>query len=89
MVTGSVEVEDDLDGFIDLVIPSIGQFVVGLDGIVVGEIVIETAEEEEIDGEVRTVPSVPITFVEPGLVDRTIRVPRVSSQANSPAGSGL
>jgi membrane-bound serine protease (ClpP class) len=73
-ILGSVEVEDHLGGFLDLVIPSIGQFVVGLDGITVGDAVIETAEEEEIDGEVRTVPSVPITFVEPGLIDRTIRV---------------
>jgi membrane-bound serine protease (ClpP class) len=74
VVTGSVEVEDDLDGFIDLVTPSIGQFVVGLDGIAVGDVVLETGVEEEIDGVIRTVPSVPITFVEPGIVDRTIRV---------------
>jgi membrane-bound serine protease (ClpP class) len=73
-LAGSVEVENDLGGFLDLVIPSIGQFVVGLDGVAVDGTVIETAEEEEIDGEVRTVPSVPITFVEPGLIDRTIRV---------------
>lgn len=75
IVDGSVEVSDDLDGFFDVVIPSIGQFVVGLDAIEVpGKGTIETAVEEEVDGVTRVVPSVPITFVEPGLADRTIRL---------------
>lgn len=78
VVTGEVVVTDDLDGFFDLVTPSIGQFVVGLDGLVIvdGEIetVIETAVEEVADGVTRVFPSVPITFVEPGIIDRTIRL---------------
>jgi membrane-bound serine protease (ClpP class) len=74
-VVGTIEVgETDPGDFFDLVTPSIGQFVVGIDGFAVGDLVVETAEEEEIDGQLRTVPSVPITFVEPGLIDATIRV---------------
>lgn len=79
VVEGSVVVDDDLDGFFDFVTPSIGQFVVGMDGFVVvhdgTQTVIETAVEEEAeDGVMRIVPSVPVTFIEPGLIDRTIRL---------------
>lgn len=75
IIGDAVVVVDDLDGFFDLVVPSIGQFVVALDGIdIPGKGVLETAVTEEVDGVPRLVPSVPIRFVEPGVVDRTIRL---------------
>ena len=76
LLQGSVTVEDDLGGFLDLVSPSIGQFVVGLDGVVVdGSQPLETAREEtDENGVVRLVPSTPVRFIEPGIVDRTIRL---------------
>lgn len=78
VIGGSVVVDGDLDGFLAFVTPSIGQFVVGLDGFVVlhddARVVIETAVEEDVDGVTRIVPSVPVTFVEPGIIDRTIRL---------------
>ena len=80
VVDAEVVIEDDLGGFLDLVVPSIGQFVVGLDGMEVtgpdgDAVTLETATEEVDDeGVARVVPSVPVTFVEPGIVDRTIRL---------------
>lgn len=74
-VAASVEVEDDLEGFLDVVSPSIGQFVVALDGMNAAGSILETAREEvDENGVVRLVPSVPVTFVEPGIIDRTIRL---------------
>jgi membrane-bound serine protease (ClpP class) len=78
LLAGAVVVDGDLSGYLDLVVPSIGQFVVGLDGLTVAvggsQIVLETATEELQDGVTRVVPSVPVTFIEPGIIDRTIRL---------------
>jgi membrane-bound serine protease (ClpP class) len=72
----SVVVTDDLGGFLDLVEPSIGQFVVGLDGITVRvagtEVVLATAGVDAETG--NTIPGGPVTFVEPGLIDTTLRL---------------
>ncbi len=78
LVSGSVSVADDFDGFLDLVEPSIGQFVVGLDGrevVVAGSpVVLHTAVEEVVDGISGVRPSVNVRFIEPGLIDATIRL---------------
>lgn len=77
-VDGQVVVEDDLGGFLDMVEPSIGQFVVGLDGreVMIGDaaIVLSTAAEDISDGVTSIRPSVAVVFVEPGLVDTTLRL---------------
>jgi membrane-bound serine protease (ClpP class) len=61
---------------IDVVAPSIGQFVVGLHGreVVVGgvSVVLDTARVEVVDGVERLVPSAPVRFVSEGLVDRVL-----------------
>lgn len=66
------------DDLVDLVAPSIGQFVVALDGrsVVAGgvEVTLDTARTESIDGEPRLVPAVPVRFVSEGLVDRVLHV---------------
>ncbi len=77
-ISGRVVVENDMDGFLDLVEPSIGQFVVGLDGreATIGEtkIVLVTARTEVEGGVVAVKPAVEVTFIEPGIIDRTIRL---------------
>lgn len=79
IVEGSVVVEGDLGGFLDLVEPSIGQFVVGLDErefVVQGSsVVVDTAVDATTDDGVATLrPRSPVTFVEPGLLDTTLRL---------------
>lgn len=78
LVSSSVSVEDDLGGFLDLVEPSIGQFVVALDGrdvTIDGEPrVLATAVEDVEDGVTRLAPLGEVTFIEPGLVDTTLRL---------------
>ncbi|MEE9582805.1 MAG: NfeD family protein [Acidimicrobiia bacterium] len=78
LVAGSASVVDDFDGFLDLVEPSIGQFVVGLhdraviiDGATVN---LETAVAVIGDGVVNLRPSGEVTFIEPGLIDATLRL---------------
>lgn len=78
-VSGSVEVTDDLGGFLGLVEPSIGQFIVGLDGRSVTvdglDVVLTTSMDDvDADGNPSVRPSGPVTFVEPGLVDTTLRL---------------
>ncbi len=78
LISGSTSVEDDFGGFLDLVEPSIGQFVVGLDGravVVAGSpAVLMTAVEEVVDGVTGVRPATAVTFIEPGLIDATIRL---------------
>lgn len=78
LISGSVSVADDFGGFLDLVEPSIGQFVVGLDGreVVVGGslTVLATAVEEVEDGVIGVMPLGTVTFMEPGLVDAMLRL---------------
>lgn len=77
-IAGRVVVEDDMGGFLDLVEPSIGQFVVGLDGrqASIGDsvVVLATARTEVEDGTSVVKPAVEVRFVEPGLIDRSIRL---------------
>ena len=78
LISGATTVVDDFDGFLDLVEPSIGQFVVGLDGREVSvdgsPRVLSTSVEVVTDGVTRVTPSVAVTFIEPGLVDATLRL---------------
>jgi membrane-bound serine protease (ClpP class) len=63
---------------VDVVAPSIGQFLVGLNGreVVVGgvTVVLDTARTEVVDGVERLVPSAPVRFVSEGLIDRVLHV---------------
>jgi len=78
LVSGSASVTDGFGGFLDLVEPSIGQFVVGLHGreVVVGGLptVLATAVEVFEDGVTGVRPLGNVTFIEPGLVDATLRL---------------
>jgi len=78
LLSGSVRVTHDFDGFLDLVEPSIGQFVVGLDGreVVMGgsQVVLNTAVEETTDGVTAVRPAASVRFIEPGLIDATLRL---------------
>jgi membrane-bound serine protease (ClpP class) len=68
---------EPIPGLVDVVQPSIGQFIVALDGTTVSvrgeEVTLVTARREVEDG-VEVVSPVPATFIEPGLVDRTLRL---------------
>ncbi|MCB2224200.1 MAG: hypothetical protein KQH83_08500 [Actinobacteria bacterium] len=73
-----VEVSEPIPGLIDVVSPSIGQFIVGLDGLTVEvrgvPVVLDTAVPEQVDGEPALVPAGEVRFVEPGLWTRTLRI---------------
>jgi membrane-bound serine protease (ClpP class) len=75
---GIVVGDQPIPGLVDLVVPSIGQFVVGLHGmevVVDGDIVtLETARMEVVDGVASIVPLHRVRFIEPGLVDRVLAV---------------
>lgn len=68
---------EPIPGLVDVVQPSIGQFIVALDGTTTTvrgeEVTLVTAQREVVDGEVIVSP-VATTFIEPGLVDRTLRL---------------
>jgi membrane-bound serine protease (ClpP class) len=70
--------EDPIVGLVDLVAPSIGQFVVGLHGmevVVAGDtVILETARTEVVDGVASIVPLHQVRFIEPGLVHRVLAV---------------
>jgi membrane-bound serine protease (ClpP class) len=70
--------EDPIVGLVDLVAPSIGQFVVGLHGmevVVAGDtVILETARTEVVDGVGSIVPLHQVRFIEPGLVHRVLAV---------------
>lgn len=78
LISGSALVVGDFDGFLDLVEPSIGQFVVGLHDrqvIIDGaKVTLETAIAVIGDGVVNLRPSGEVTFIEPGLIDATLRL---------------
>jgi len=78
LVSGSAPVTGDFDGFLDLVQPSIGQFVVGLHGrevVIDGvPVFLETAEPVIGEGVVNLIPSGEVVFIEPGLIDATLRL---------------
>jgi membrane-bound serine protease (ClpP class) len=68
---------EPITGLVDVVQPSIGQFIVALDGTTVSvrgeEVTLVTARREVVDG-AEVVSPVSATFIEPGLVDRTLRL---------------
>lgn len=75
----TVEVSGPIDGVIDVVTPSIGQLVVGLDGLEV-EVdgtrkTLATARVEIEDGLEVVKPAAEVRFRKPGLVDRILRFP--------------
>lgn len=78
LISGSALVVGDFDGFLDLVEPSIGQFVVALHDrqvIIDGaKVRLETAIAVIGDGVVNLRPSGEVTFIEPGLIDATLRL---------------
>lgn len=66
--------QDPVAGLIDVVQPALGQFIVALDGMSVAvrgvEVTLATAQRGPGDG----VSPVPVRFIEPGLIDRTLRL---------------
>jgi membrane-bound serine protease (ClpP class) len=78
VIEGRMVVTETIPGLVTELQPSIGQFVVGLDGreVVAGGTthILDTAMQEEVDGVMVTKPSGTTAFVEPGLVDRTLRL---------------
>jgi membrane-bound serine protease (ClpP class) len=78
-VEGLVEIgEQPVAGLVDLVSPSIGQFIVALDGVEVpvagGTRTLSTAVTETEDGVEVVKPSADVRFSKPGIVDRTLRL---------------
>lgn len=73
-----VVVTEPIPGLVDVVSPSIGQFVVGLDGgevEVAGEVVVLDTARTETEGGVEVVkPRGDVVFDEPGLVTRVLRL---------------
>ncbi len=71
-------ISDPIAGLVDIVEPSIGQFVIGLHGRSVlidgGEVTLDTARAEVVDGVERLVPSARVRFVSEGLIDRVLHV---------------
>ena len=79
LIEGRTEVEDPISGLVDIVSPSIGQFVVGLDGMQVEvrgvTVTLETARVDVADdGSEVVTPSADVRFRKPGLIDRTLRL---------------
>ncbi len=76
----SVEVtESDAPAFVDVVVPSIGQFIAGLDGTVVetadGPVTLETSQTVIGDTGVEIItPSVEVHFLKPSLLTRFLRL---------------
>ena len=79
LTSNSVLVEEPIEGFVDEVVPSIGQLIVGLDGEVItrgdATFEIETAEMVLLeDGTEAASPSRLVQFWKPGLWDRFLRL---------------
>ena len=79
LTSNSVLVEEPIEGFVDEVVPSIGQLIVGLDGEVItrgdATFEIETAEMVVLeDGTEVASPSRLVQFWKPGLWDRFLRL---------------
>lgn len=61
--------------FIDVITPSIGAYIVGLDGLEIDGTVIETGETVVNDDGLEVIsPSVQVSFLKPSLLDRTLRL---------------
>jgi membrane-bound serine protease (ClpP class) len=79
LIEDRIEVDGPIPGLVDVVSPSIGQFVVGLDGTqlqVRGETATLATAQVTVadDGTEVITPSVDVRFRKPGLVDRTLRL---------------
>lgn len=79
LLADRVEVEGPIAGLVDVVSPSIGQFIVGLDGTqleVAGETVTLSTARVEVaeDGSEVITSAVDVRFAKPGLIDRTLRL---------------
>jgi membrane-bound serine protease (ClpP class) len=79
MRVDAVTVDGEVPGFVDFVVPTVGQLIVGLDGTEIakaGEVLtIETARvEANADGDEVAVPSRVVRFLKPGLWDRFLRL---------------
>ena len=75
----SVEVADPIQGIVDEVAPTIGQFIATLDGRELptagGPVVLDTTEPATAeDGSEIIVASVDVRFLKPGLIDRFLRL---------------
>jgi membrane-bound serine protease (ClpP class) len=79
----TVVVEDPIPGYVDVVVPTIGQLIVGLDGTTVTRgdgdsatsFVLDTAAvDTTVDGQEVTVPSRRTQFLKPPLWDRFLRL---------------
>ena len=70
--------EQPVAGLVEIVSPSIGQFIVALDGLEVpvagGTRTLSTAVTETVDGAEVIKPSADVRFLKPGIVDRTLRL---------------
>jgi membrane-bound serine protease (ClpP class) len=74
-----VEITGPLPGLIDFLFPSVGQLIVGLDGVEVvlatGEsVALETAEPATDDGATTMRPAVEVRFAKPDLLSRFLRL---------------
>ena len=79
MRSDAVTVDREIPGFVDLVVPTVGQLIVGLDGTEIAKadevLTIDTARvEANADGDEVTVPSRVVQFLKPGLWDRFLRL---------------
>jgi membrane-bound serine protease (ClpP class) len=78
LLANRVDVEGHIPGLVDIISPSIGQFVTGLDGSIVdigGEpVTLATAVTETVDGVEVTKQAGEVRFLEPGLITRTLRI---------------
>ena len=79
LTSNSLLVEEPIEGFVDEVVPSIGQLIVGLDGEVItrGDTTfeIETAEMVVLENGTEVAsPSRLVQFLKPGLWDRFLRL---------------
>ena len=66
---------NELPELLDVVTPSIGQFIASLDGLIIGDQVIETADQTTlVDGSVVLIPSVEVRFLKPDIFTRFLRL---------------
>lgn len=77
--TGRKEITSPIPGVVDDLSPSIGQFIASLDGrdVLTSNGVVTLATSETVvsdEGEDQIRPLAVVTFIEPGLVDRTLRL---------------
>jgi membrane-bound serine protease (ClpP class) len=76
-IDGTVDITSADAGtvMLDSVVPTIGQFIAGLDGKTLDGVVVETAQERTLeDGTVVLEPSVQVRFIKPDVLTRTFRL---------------